>query len=78
MNRRTHKLSNDKSAPRSYYCTCKVSRKERAEINEAAKNAGLAVADLTRLCTLHIIREGTLEVHTQVRIATTKENNDDN
>lgn len=67
----------DKSAPRNYNCTCSVSRKERGEITEAAKEAGLTVADLTRMCTLHIIREGSLEVHTQIRIATTKDNTND-
>ena len=77
MPRRTV-LSTDDYQPRSYHAACRVSRKERNEIKDAANAAGLSIADLTRLCTLHIIREGTLEVHTQVRIATTKENNDDN
>lgn len=70
-------ISGDKSSPRNYACACRVSRKERAEVSEAAKNAGLTVADLTRMCTLHIIREGSLEVHTQIRIATTKDNTND-
>ena len=71
-------ILDDKSAPRNYNCLCRVSRKERTEITEAAKNSGLTVGDLTRMCTLHIIREGSLEVHTQVRIATTKEHNEAN
>ena len=68
-------IHDDKSSPRSYNSLCRVSRKERTEISEAAKNAGLTVGDLTRMGTLHIIREGSLEVHTQIRIATTKEDN---
>lgn len=70
-------ISEDKSYPRNYSAACRVSRPERAEISEAAKNAGLTVADLTRMCTLHIIREGSLEVHTQIRIASTKDNTND-
>ena len=70
-------ITQDKRHPRSYTCLCTVSRQERAEINAAAKEAGLTIGDLTRMCTLHIIREGTLEVHTQVRIATKKDNTDD-
>tara|TARA_R100001163_G_C4872469_1_gene73631 strand:+ start:119 stop:358 length:240 start_codon:yes stop_codon:yes gene_type:complete len=60
-----------KGQPRSYIAACNVSRAERAEIAAAAKEADLRIGDLTRMCTLHIIREGTLEVHTQVKIATT-------
>jgi len=67
----------EKHHPRSHACPCRVSHKEQKEIKAAAQAAGISVSDLTRECALHIIREGTLEVRTEVRIATTKENDDD-
>ena len=65
-------MPQDKGSPRHYNASCKVSRAERAEIREAAKRANLAVADLTRICTLHIIREGSRGVETTIDVQTHK------
>ena len=69
------KFKEEKHHPRCHMTPCKVSIKEKNEIKAAAKAAGISASDLTRECTLHIIREGSLEVRTEIRIATSKEDN---
>ena len=66
-------VPHDKHQPRHYNCSCRVSRTERAEVTEAAKRANLSVAALTRICTLHIIREGSLDVETTINVQTYKD-----
>ena len=66
-------VPHDKGAPRYYTSACKVSRAERSEILAAAQRANLAVADLTRICTLHVIREGSIGVETTVAVKTHKD-----